>query len=30
MKKLKKEVCSTFEILHDLSLDRCESGWFLS
>lgn len=30
MKKFKILVCSTIKILHDLSLDRRESGQFLS
>lgn len=30
MQKLKVLVCSTIKALHDLSLDRCKSGQFLS
>ena len=29
-KKAVGRVCSTLEILHDLSSNRCEPDWFLS
>lgn len=30
MQKFKILICSIIKILHDLSSNRCEPGWFLS